>query len=222
MSGLGKLRRSDVREPGPSVVPGEFRLAWADFEQIAEMLHADAGIHLPAGQSHARLFPSWPSVCARSAWRPSTTIARSSPASEGVDERQRMLAALTTNVTRFFREPHHFVHLKEIVLPPLLDEARRGGEVRIWSAGCSNGQEPYSIALTILSLMPDAARYDIKILATDIDPNMVAEARRAEYDETALKTVDSRSAQSLVHASAQGRREDLERDRPFARARRRP
>ena len=110
--------------------------------------------------------------------------------SEGVDERQRMVAALTTNVTRFFREPHHFVHLKETVLPPLLAEARRGGEVRLWSAGCSNGQEPYSIALTILSLMPDAARFDIRILATDIDPNMVAEARRAEYDETALKTVD--------------------------------
>ena len=79
MSGLGKLRRSDMREPGPSVVPGEFHLAWADFEQIAEMLHADAGIHLP--QTKVTLvYSRWPSVCAHSDWRPSTTIARSSPA----------------------------------------------------------------------------------------------------------------------------------------------
>ena len=63
-----------------------------------------------------------------------------------------MLAALTTNVTRFFREPHHFDHLKEKVLPPLLAGAKRGGSVRIWSAGCSNGSEAYSIGLTILSL----------------------------------------------------------------------
>jgi chemotaxis protein methyltransferase CheR len=53
--------------------------------------------------------------------------------------------------------------------------------VRIWSAGCSTGPEPYSIALTILSLMPDAAQYDIRILASDIDSKVVAEARRGVY-----------------------------------------
>jgi chemotaxis protein methyltransferase CheR len=88
-----------------------------------------------------------------------------------------MLAALTTNVTRFFREPHHFDHLKDNVLPPLLDAARRGGKVRIWSAACSSGQEPFSIAMTILALMPEAPDRDIKVLATDIDPNMVREGR---------------------------------------------
>ena len=88
-----------------------------------------------------------------------------------------MLAALTTNVTRFFREPHHFDHLRDRLLPPLLDGARRGGRVRIWSAACSSGQEPFSIAMTILALMPDAAAHDVRVLATDIDPNMVAEGR---------------------------------------------
>jgi len=100
---------------------------------------------------------------------------------DGLDERQQMIVALTTNVTRFFREPHHFEHLKTQILPRLLEEARRGGSIRIWSAGCSNGQEPYSIALTILSLMPEAADYDIKILATDIDTKMLAEARAGFY-----------------------------------------
>lgn len=189
MTVSGKLRRSDIREPGPSVVPGEFHLAWTDFAQIAEMLKADAGIHLPQAKVtlvYSRLAKRLRALGLETFHDYCALVA----SKEGVDERQRMLAALTTNVTRFFREPHHFVHLKEVVLPPLLAEVRRGGEARIWSAGCSNGQEPYSIALTILSLMPDAARFNIRILATDIDPNMVAEARCAEYDETALKTVD--------------------------------
>ena len=60
----------------------------------------------------------------------------------GADERQQMMAALTTNVTRFFREPHHFDYLKQKVLPALLETARRGGRVRIWSAGCPRDTSP--------------------------------------------------------------------------------
>jgi chemotaxis protein methyltransferase CheR len=100
-----------------------------------------------------------------------------------------MIAALTTNVTRFFREPHHFEHLKTAVLPPLLQRAKQGGRVRIWSAACSSGQEPYSIGMTILSLMPDAGRYDVKILASDIDPNMIREGQEGVYPDSAMDSV---------------------------------
>jgi chemotaxis protein methyltransferase CheR len=162
------------------MVDGEFAFTEADFRRISAMVHGDAGIHLPDAKAtlvYSRLakrlralgLTSFKDYCALVS------------AAEGVDERQKMLAALTTNVTRFFREPHHFEHLKEKVLPPLLDAARRGGKVRIWSAACSSGQEPFSIAMTILSLMPDAGDRDIKILATDIDPNMVAEGRGGSY-----------------------------------------
>jgi chemotaxis protein methyltransferase CheR len=97
-------------------------------------------------------------------------------------ERSAMIAALTTNVTRFFREPHHFEHLKIAILQPLIARAKQGGKIRLWSAACSSGQEPYSMALTILALLPDAAKYDIKILATDIDPNMIAFGIAGVYD----------------------------------------
>jgi chemotaxis protein methyltransferase CheR len=100
-----------------------------------------------------------------------------------------MIAALTTNVTRFFREPHHFEHLKTVILPPLLEQAKRGGRLRIWSAACSSGQEPYSIGMTILSLMPDAGRYDVKILASDIDPNVLREGQEAAYPASAMDSV---------------------------------
>jgi len=109
--------------------------------------------------------------------------------SGGGGERQKMLAAMTTNVTHFFREPHHFEHLKGQVLPPLLHAANRGARVRIWSAGCSSGQEPFSIALTIFSLMPHAELYDIKVLASDIDPYMVERGRQAIYNDAALAAV---------------------------------
>ncbi|WOI31373.1 protein-glutamate O-methyltransferase (plasmid) [Tritonibacter scottomollicae] len=96
-------------------------------------------------------------------------------------ERSELLSLLTTNVTQFFREPHHFETLRQDVLPPLIERAKKGGRVRIWSAGCSIGQEPYTIAAILHDLCPDADRYDIKILGTDIDPVVVRSAEEAQY-----------------------------------------
>ena len=169
-----------------SIVEGEFAFRAEDFRRIAAILHADAGIFLPETKStlvYSRLVKrlrllgigSFRDYCAFL------------DESSGADERQQMMAALTTNVTRFFREPHHFEHLKTAVLPPLLAAAKRGGRVRIWSAGCSRGHEPYSMAMTVLSLMPDAADRDVRILATDIDPNVVEEGRAGVYDRAALE-----------------------------------
>jgi chemotaxis protein methyltransferase CheR len=101
-----------------------------------------------------------------------------------------MCAALTTNVTKFFREDHHFGHLRSQVLPRLLAAARAGGKVRIWSAGCSSGQEPYSVALTILSLMPEARSYDIRILATDINPHVLEVGKAGLYPEDEMSDVE--------------------------------
>lgn len=167
---------------------GDFLLTRDDFGRIAAMLHADAGIHLAetkAALVYSRLAKRLRSLGLES-FRDYCALVDSR---EGHGERQKMLAALTTNVTKFFREPHHFDHLARSVLPPLVESARRGAKVRLWSAACSNGQEPYSIALTLLSVMPDAARYDVKVLATDIDPNMLKEAERGVYSETVVAAV---------------------------------
>ena len=89
--------------------------------------------------------------------------------------------AITTNLTSFFREPHHFQYLREHVLAPFA--AGGGGErrLRIWSAGCSTGEEPYSIAMTILEALPEPQRWDIRILATDLDSDVLARAQRGIY-----------------------------------------
>ncbi len=172
------------------LVDGEFPLFIEDFRAIAAMLHADAGIALSEAKAtlmYSRLAKRLRTLGLRSFREYRALVA----SHEGGEERRQMLTALTTNLTRFFREPHHFEHLKTAVLPALLQEARRGGRVRLWSAACSTGQEPYSIALTILSLMPDAAGLDIKVLATDIDPAVLVEARAGVYEEASIEPVPS-------------------------------
>jgi chemotaxis protein methyltransferase CheR len=106
---------------------------------------------------------------------------------QGAAEQTELLSVLTTNVTRFFREDHHFNHLRAEVLPKLIETARSGGRVRIWSAGCSSGQEPYSLAMTCLSLHPEIGKTNFKILATDIDPVIVEKARAGIYDADELE-----------------------------------
>ena len=98
------------------------------------------------------------------------------------EERENFISAITTNVTHFYREAHHFTQLQDDVLPGLVDRLKSGAKVRVWSAGCSSGPEPYSIAGSILKVIPDAARHDIKVLATDLDRDVLAKAKAATYE----------------------------------------
>jgi chemotaxis protein methyltransferase CheR len=96
------------------------------------------------------------------------------------DERIRMFDAISTNETRFFREPKHFDFLDRDLLPRLKAEAARGErakKVRIWSAGCSSGEEPYSLAMMLLQHF-DADEWDLRIDATDLSTRVLDIARR--------------------------------------------
>lgn len=184
------MTRYFVRQ-NQAIVQGEFLLTVEDLHCIAAIARADAGIVLEDTKAtlvYSRLAKRMRSTGLKTFAEYCDLVSRD----DGADERGMMLAALTTNVTRFFREPHHFEHLKTKVLPPLLEKARRGGRLRLWSAACSSGQEPYSIALVILSLLPTAADYDIRILATDIDPNMVTEGAEGVYPQNVVEPVPSK------------------------------
>lgn len=91
--------------------------------------------------------------------------------------------AVTTNLTSFFREAHHFEHLREHLIAPLATTAGRKRRVRLWSAGCSTGEEPYSLAMTIAETVPDWQRLDLRILATDLDTDVLARAEAGVYGE---------------------------------------
>ena len=96
-------------------------------------------------------------------------------------EIENFINAVTTNLTSFFRENHHFECLAHSVVPMLLKTNADHRRMRLWSAGCATGEEPYSIAMTLLEALGSNSGWDIKILATDIDSEVVATAAAGIY-----------------------------------------
>jgi len=100
-----------------------------------------------------------------------------------------MLDAISTNLTSFFREEEHFTYLAHKVIPATIARAGESRRLRIWSAGCSTGEEPYSIAITICDNVPDLSSSDAKVLATDLSTKVLAHAEKATYPGQRLKAV---------------------------------
>lgn len=169
--------------------PGQ--LSPSDFEALAGILHRETGIYMP--ESKRTLMQSRLSKRLRALGLPDFGAYRHRVEREAPDgELNEMISCLTTNVTRFFRESQHFDDLAENLLPKLLETARAGRRVRFWSAGCSTGEEPYSLALLLLDLCPDAPTLDIRILASDIDPKVLEVGIAGRYPPSALDQLPAR------------------------------
>ena len=105
----------------------------------------------------------------------------------GSPERQRLIDEVTIQETHFFRNPPQMRALRTHVLPELIRHAEQSGRrLRIWSAGCSTGDEPYTVAMMMRELLPSTAGWDVKVIATDISENALAAARRAVYGPRAV------------------------------------
>lgn len=107
-------------------------------------------------------------------------------------EFQKLLNALTINVTQFFRNPSTFDKVKDIVVPQVLGNKKKSADLslKIWSAGCSSGEEPYSIAILLKELLKnDPRKITTVIMATDVDAGVIFKGKEAQYDEKQLKNV---------------------------------
>lgn len=105
-------------------------------------------------------------------------------------EKDYFINAITTNLTSFFREQHHFNYLSEIELPRLLTTKKHSKRIRIWSSASSTGEEPYSIAITLQEAIGQAlVNWDAKILATDIDSNVVDQGKQAVYPIESVEAI---------------------------------
>jgi chemotaxis protein methyltransferase CheR len=108
------------------------------------------------------------------------------------EEQTCMLDAISTNETRFFREPGQFEFLKQRAFPQWQSDAARRArdrKIRVWSAGCSTGQEPYSLAMTLCHHFPAAAGWEIEIVATDLSSRALAIGRGATWEYAAYRQI---------------------------------
>ncbi|WP_082925510.1 CheR family methyltransferase [Erythrobacter neustonensis] len=186
------MHTASIAAATESMVPGVSPAIYseADFRRISGLIHAETGIVLSDRKrmlAYSRLAP---------------LVRRSGLTSFGafldtLDGDARLLtevvAALTTNHTYFHREPHHFDHFETTVRPDLVRRATAGEEVRIWSAGCSTGEEIWTLLMVLLGADRGAgmrlAQSRLIALASDISINALAGARAATYPASALEAV---------------------------------
>ncbi|WP_410468077.1 CheR family methyltransferase [Sphingomonas sp. JC676] len=158
-----------------------------DFAAIAQIMHEDARIALSEAKTTLVQSRLARRLREHGLVRFSDYVAL---VHSDAEERHAMVVALTTNHTHFFREPHHFDHFRATVLPVL---QRKQSPVRIWSAGCSSGEEVYTIAMCLLGPDRTSAIWlrhaDVRLLATDIAPHVVESVKRGFYADSAVEGV---------------------------------
>ena len=167
----------------------EYALQDGDFRKITKLVMDTAGIVLSEKKRafiHGRLGRRLRIL----GLADFTEYCRLLESADGEAERHNLINAVTTNHTNFFREPHHFDYLDKTVLPSLAEARGTGpGRLRIWSAGCSTGEEPYTIAMTLRGHQPSLSGWDVKILATDLDTNVVAHAAAGVYEADRIESI---------------------------------
>jgi chemotaxis protein methyltransferase CheR len=166
----------------------EFAFSKGDFEFLAALAYERAGISL--SQSKRNLVYGRLSRRLRALGLSSFSAYREYLEEDG-SEIERFINSISTNHTKFFRESHHFTHFRSSVAQTFAqqDQKRAVRRLRVWSAGCSTGEEPYTIAVVLRREIADMARQDVKILATDIDTDVLAKASRGEYSADALENI---------------------------------
>lgn len=163
----------------------EFNFQDKDFSRVKKMVYEFAGIDL--NDSKKNLVYNRLSKRIRMLDTASFQAYLDYVEAQGEAEFVHLINAITTNLTFFFRENHHFEYLKNTLLPMLIKDNAASKKIRVWSAGCSTGEEPYSLAIILKEAVP--SNWDAKVLATDLDTTVVDTARKGVYAIDRLKGV---------------------------------
>jgi chemotaxis protein methyltransferase CheR len=184
----------------------EFHFSDADFRNLVQLAREHAGIAL--SDSKRNLVYTRVSRRLRALGFTAFKQYRDYLA-ENAGELESFINAISTNLTKFFRESHHFDHFRGHVVQPFLRGAQRGdGRLRVWSAGCSTGEEPYTIAAVLRHEIPTGSRHDIRILATDIDTDVLAKAARGIYPVSGFDSVP-RIYRDYFEPASEGRGDNM-------------
>ncbi len=187
-----------------SLLVNDIVLSEKDFYKISQMVYNHCGINLHDGKKEL--------VRARLAKRLRLGKFRTFPEymknvledKTGV-EFSVLIDSLSTNLTSFFREQQHFDFIQNKFLPPLLERKRklRNFKMRAWSAGCSSGEEPYTIAIVLLDALQGQGRWDIKVLATDISTSVLDIAKTGVYSAGRVQPVPTLQRQKFLKPDRQ-------------------
>ena len=194
----GALEKDQAFDPttvqgSDSFMGREFPMTAADFRKISAMSYAMSGIVLSDAKQemvYSRLARRVRSLKLKNFKEYLTLIDKPAAGSPGAIETEHFLNSITTNLTSFFRESHHFDYLRDTAIPHLLQLHRVDKRIRVWCCAASTGEEPYLIAMTFREAVPNIDDWDIKILATDIDSDVVAKAAAGRYSENVIGDLD--------------------------------
>ncbi len=175
-------------EPAAAEPAREFAFSDADFRSLAQFAYEQAGIAL--ADSKRNLVYSRLSRRLRALGLTTFRQYREHLAADAA-ELESFINAISTNLTKFFREAHHFDHFRTHVAVPFVQGAHGavGRRLRVWSAGCSTGEEPYTIAVVLKREIRDVDRHDVRILATDIDTDVIGKGVCGEYPANSVDDV---------------------------------
>jgi chemotaxis protein methyltransferase CheR len=157
-------------------------LAEQDFDYIRDLVRDRAAIVLEPGKEYlavTRLDP----VVRRAGLGSLSELVETLRQDDDPALSEQVIDALTTNETTFFRDLHPFESLRNHILPALIERKRLSRSLFIWSAGCSSGQEPYSVAMLIREDFPQLAEWQVSILGTDVSVAMLERARAGRYGQ---------------------------------------
>lgn len=162
------------------------------FSNLSSIVHDSCGIKLPQGKQTMvvrRLTPRLSSLGISDLGEYIDLVEK-----KGSDEINTLINLVTTNFTYFFREPHHFEYMQKELLADIMQKNVASKKIRIWCAATSTGEEPYSIGMSLLDAEPKLAKWDVKILATDVDTKVLDVAKTGIYEEKKLESLDNLTA----------------------------
>ncbi len=169
----------------------EFEFTERDFRHVRELLLAQAGINLSEAKRDL-VYGRLARILRRKGYGRFKDYLDALDVAGRAGDRSEFINALTTNVTSFFRESHQFERMGREVMPELLERKAAIGDrrIRVWSSACSTGPEPYSIAIVLNETIRSFTEWNVRVLATDLDSNVIQTAQSGIYDAETLEALD--------------------------------
>src|SRR3954447_25762046 len=193
--------RDDAPDEDRQMKTGKVVLSDEEFAQLRSLLARAAGLVFDEARRDSVAYCIAGRLRATGARDVSSYLSLLSDSSE----RQQLLNEVTIQETHFFRNPPQIRALRKYVIPELLKHAdTRDRRIRIWSAGCSTGEEPYTVAMLLRELLPTTAGWDVKVVATDVSSRALESARRARYGKRAVQMASPDDLARFFVASGSG------------------